>query len=158
MRSGCAIFSALRESRAPRSPYCQRDRHFFATKVGPDTGIAFAFVILARRANARPKRLFPFNEKFDMMFDYNPWTSLFLMQALHSNKPRHESPAKRSHSRQISQLHATVSDVVAQPKKLPPAHRTKAPKPARRGWRDAFRTTGEGRAEPLATVHEDAAA
>ena len=90
------------------------------------------------------------------MFDYNPWTSLFLMQALHQSKPRHAA-AKRNRCVQISGLDASVTDVVAQPKKLPSHHRAKAPKPVRRGWRHAFRTTGKGRAEPLVTVNEDAA-
>jgi len=76
-----------------------------------------------------------------MMFDFNPWTSLFLLQALRLDRPPRDARTRRRE--QIADLNkqlGTSADApVAGPSKLPPPVRQK-PRAPRRGWRYTFRT------------------
>ena len=76
-----------------------------------------------------------------MMFDFNPWTSLFLLQALRMTKKPLDARARRRE--QIAQMnrHRTgLTEPVARPSKLPPPPVRQKPTAPRRGWRYAFRT------------------
>jgi hypothetical protein len=95
-----------------------------------------------------------------MMYDYNPWTSLFLIQAFRMCKPACASnrTCRRQDIAQAELLKAANETVVRRTKAPAPAPRAKPVQP-RRGWRHAFRT-GPAGADPTLAVsaHDEIAA
>jgi hypothetical protein len=88
-----------------------------------------------------------------MMFDFNPWTSLFLLQALRLDKRPCDARARRRE--QIADLNkqlGTSADApVVRPAKLPPPPARQKTRAPRRGWRYTFRTDA-ARTEASATA------
>ena len=86
-----------------------------------------------------------------MMFDFNPWTSLFFLQSIRMSKQPTDARARRRE--QIAAMNrqavtAAADAPAAARVKLPPPRQK--PRPPRRGWRDAFRTEpARGEAEAV---------